>query len=68
MEFKTILIIVLLGYLIFFYMNPDKAGDLTDTGVDKLKSFIPDIGINTEVEVGNETYENNITINTTNDG
>lgn len=43
MEGKTVIILILLGYLIFWYMNPEKGKALIDQGVDKGQAFIEDI-------------------------
>lgn len=44
-EFKTILIIGLFCFMIFWYRNPDKATGLIDKGVDKAKSIIGDVSL-----------------------
>jgi len=40
MEFKTILIIILIGYMVFWYINPDRGRDLLGDGVDKVKGLL----------------------------
>ena len=41
MDAKTIIIILLVGYLIFFYKSPDKAAGYIDQGIDKITTLVP---------------------------
>lgn len=45
MDAKTIIIIALIIFGIYWYMNPDKGKDILDQGVDKVKSVVGDIDI-----------------------
>ena len=40
MDSKTVIILLLLGYMIFWYLNPDKGKDIIDSGIDKPKELI----------------------------
>lgn len=39
-DFKTILIVILVGYMVFWFMNPEKGKDFLAEGVDKAQSLI----------------------------
>ena len=39
-EWKTILIIILVLYMVFWYRNPEKGKDYIGEGIDKIKGII----------------------------
>lgn len=46
MEWKDWLLIIVVGYLVFWYMNPDKGKPVIDGAIDKMKAFTSGISNN----------------------
>lgn len=43
MDAKTIIILILIGFIWYTYSNPDKGIGIIDTGVEKVSSVVGDI-------------------------
>lgn len=46
MELKTIIIAILIGYMIFWYINPEKATGYIDQGVNKTQTLVGNLNLN----------------------